>query len=479
MLVVNDASAIFCSPCRQVSGRSILQAVVMNVLILGAGVVGFQLAQQLVNEGKNVTIIEKDPERAKYVSSHLDCMVINENGTHLSTFQEAGASEADSFISVADIDEVNMIACGIVSSEFRVPIKIARVRNADYSRARIFEKGFLGIDYVVNPEVETARHIANTVALGADSDVMLFENTEIQMRNLVVDQSSFFANRSLKQIRKTINEKFLVPCVIREDSFVIPSGDFVVRENDNIYLLATRKDLTRIFMETGRKSERLDRIIIAGGGRIGSLVCQYLIRTGRKITIIDSVYENCKSLSERFPDALVLHADVSDEDLFEEERLDSYDLIITTTNNEELNILTAVYAKSLGVKRALALVTKSNYVSIASRLKIDSIVSPKVSTVDAILKFLRRGNIRSVHSIFNGMAEVLEFKISGDSPVIGRKIMDISMPSESLILSVIRGQEQETIPDGNFVLEEGDTLISIVDKKFIADLEKSLMAGRL
>lgn len=450
----------------------------MNVMILGAGVVGFQLAQQLVNEGKNVVVIEKDPERAKYVSSHLDCMVINENGAHLSTFIKAGAEDADSFISVANIDEVNMIACGIVSSEFNVPIKIARVRNADYSRARIFEKGFLGIDYVVNPEVETARHIANTVALGADSDVMFFENTEIQMRNLVVDHSSFFANRSLKQIRKSINEKFLVPCVIRDESFVIPSGDFIIRENDTIYLLATRHDLTRIFMEAGRKSERLDRIIIAGGGRIGSLACQYLIRTGRKITIIDNVYENCKALSERFPDALVLHADISDENIFEEEQLDSYDLIITTTNNEELNILTAVYAKSLGIKRALALVAKSNYMSIAARLKIDSIISPKVSTVDAILKFLRRGDIRSVHSIFNGMAEVLEFKISNDSPVIGKKIMDITMPSDSLILSVIRGQQQETIPDGNFILREGDTLISIVDKKSVADLEKALIAGR-
>jgi len=231
-------------------------------------------------------------------------------------------------------------------------------------------------------------------------------------------------------------------------------------------------------MEAGRKSERLDRIIIAGGGRIGSLACQYLIRTGRKITIIDSMYENCKTLSERFPDALVLHADISDENIFEEEHLDSYDLIITTTNNEELNILTAVYAKSLGIKRALALVTKSNYMSIAARLKIDSIISPKVSTVDAILKFLRRGDIRSVHSIFNGMAEVLEFKITTDSPVRGRKIMDISMPSESLILSVIRGHEQETIPDGNFVLREAAQLISIVDKKSIADLEKVLIAGR-
>lgn len=178
----------------------------MNVMILGAGVVGFQLAEQLVNEGKNVVVIEKDPERAKYVSSHLDCQVINDNGTYLSTFKKAGAEDADSFISVANIDEVNMIACGIVSSEFNTPLKIARVRNADYSRARIFEKGFLGIDYVVNPEVETARHIANTVALGADSDVMFFENTEIQMRNLVIDHSSFsrtvHSNRYAKALKR-------------------------------------------------------------------------------------------------------------------------------------------------------------------------------------------------------------------------------------------------------------------------------------
>ena len=446
----------------------------MHVVILGAGVVGFQIAHELVSEGKDVVLIEKDAARAKYVSTHVDCSVINEEGTNIKALKRAGIEHADFFISVTNSDEVNMIACGIVASEFNVSFKIARVRNLDYSRAKIFEKPFLGIDFIVNSEVETARHIANTVALGANSDVMLFDKKEIQMRNIIIDPTSFFCNKSLKEIKKELKSPFLVASILRGDTFIIPSGDTVIQEHDNIYLLATRNNLTNIFIQVGRKSDYIDRIVIIGGGKIGSLVCKYLIRTGRKIMIIDSDYNNCKSLSERFPDALVINADISDEDIFTEEQLDTYDLVITTTDNQELNILTSVYAKSLGVKRSVALVTKSNYLPIASKLDIDSTINPKNSTVDAIMKYIRRGDIKSVHSLFNGKAEVIEFTVSGASPIVNKRIMEIPMPDNSLILSVIRGNE-DVIPTGNFVIGEGDTMIIIARKDAIPVLEEQFI----
>ena len=190
--------------------------------------------------------------------------------------------------------------------------------------------------------------------------------------------------------------------------------------------------------------------------------------------IIDSDYNNCKSLSERFPDALVINADISDEDIFTEEQLDTYDLVITTTDNQELNILTSVYAKSLGVKRSVALVTKSNYLPIASKLDIDSTINPKNSTVDAIMKYIRRGDIKSVHSLFNGKAEVIEFTVSGASPIVNKRIMEIPMPDNSLILSVIRGNE-DVIPTGNFVIGEGDTMIIIARKDAIPVLEEQFI----
>lgn len=442
----------------------------MRVVILGAGVVGMQIASQLISEGKDVVIIEKDPERAKYVSGRLDCIVVKEEGTGMAALRHAGMDDASIFISVTNSDEVNMIACGLVTSEFKVPVKIARVRNLDYSNAKIMEKSFLGIDFIVNSEVETARQIANTIALGADSDVMLFENTDLQLRNVVVHMGSYFANRTVKEIRSRIREQFLIAGIMREDEFIIPTGDTVVMVNDNLYLLATRKDFTRIFIKAGKKQESIDRIAIVGGGRIGELACEYLIRTGRKITIIETNYDRCKVLSDRFPDALVLNADISDETVFEEEDIGNCDLMVTVTDNQELNMLACLYSKIMGVKRTIALVTNAGYLSIASRLDIDVAISPKNSTVDAILKYIRRGNIKGLHSLFGGKAEVIEFIANEKSGLMGRRLKDLSFPENTLILSVVRG-EKNILPDGELVIGPGDLVILIAAKESIPRLE--------
>jgi len=366
-----------------------------------------------------------------------------------------------------------MIACGIVESEFNVPVKVARVRNLDYSKAKIFKKSFLGIDFIVNPEVETSRLIANTVALGADSDVMMFENSDMQIRNYIVDNRSFFKDRQVKDIKTAahIKDRFLIAGIVRNMEFIIPDGFTTIRENDNIYLFATEHTLTKIFIETGKKREKIDRIIVAGGGRIGSLVIRYLIRTGRRITVIDSDYEKCKSISEKFEDALVLHSDISDENIFDDEDLRDCDLIITTTDNEELNILGAAYAKSLGVKRAIALVNRPSYLPISSKLGIDVTVSPRNSTVSAIMRYIKRGDIKNIHTLFNSKAEVIEFSISGKSPLVNMALKDITMPQGSIILTVIRNDVRE-IPDGNFTINAGDTVITIAKLGSVSALEK-------
>lgn len=446
----------------------------VRVVILGAGVVGVQIARQLINEGKDVVLIDRDHERAKFVSTHLDCMVINDEGIKTRILKSAGIEQADCFISVTNSDEINMISCSIVASEFGVPLKIARVRNIDYTASTVFSKAFPGIDYMVNSEIETARLIANTVALGADSDVILFENSDFHMRNIVIDRHSYFRNRSIKDIRKHLIDKFIIPGIIREGAFIIPSGDTIIAESDNVYILASVKTMTNIFAEAGKKSEKIDRILIAGGGNIGTLVCRYLMRTGRKITLMETDYDRCKKLSERFPDALIINSDISDESIFEEEGLDRYDLIITATGDQELNILASVYAKSRGIKRAVAVVEKTNYISIASQLGIDSTISPKNSTVDAILKFLRRGDIRSVHSLFDrkvGVAEVIEFNAGQNTKIVGKKIKDIDLPQNSLILLISRGDEN-IIPSGDSVIDEGDTVLIIVSKASIEEIDK-------
>lgn len=445
----------------------------MHIVILGAGVVGSQIAAQLVSEKHDVVIIERDPERAKYVAAHVDCMVINEEGNNIDTLKKAGIENADFFLSVVNSDEINMIACALVENEFNVPIKIARVRNLDYSKTGLFKKSFLGIDYIVNSEVETARLIANTVVLGATSDVMLFENTDVQIQSYTINEKSYFNNKEIKNLKSSIKikDKFLISAILRNNEIIIPSGNTILQVDDTIYLLAARNTLTKLFIETGKKSEKFDRILIVGGGRVGRLVASYLIRTGRKITILDTNYDICKTLSETFPEALILNADISDEDIFEDEQLFNYDLIITTTNHEELNILAAVYAKNLGIRRAAALINQSNYLPISSKLGIDITVSPKKSTVDAILKFIRRGHIKSVHSLFENKAEIIEFIIPETSSIAGKALKDVNLPSNSLILTVLKNGVNE-IADGNTIINRNDTVITIAMKTSIQGLEE-------
>ncbi|MDY6935245.1 MAG: Trk system potassium transporter TrkA [Spirochaetota bacterium] len=442
----------------------------MKIVIVGAGEVGFQIAEQLIAENKDVVIIEQDSERVKYASNHLDCIVLQAEGNNIEILKEAGISKADYFISVTNSDEVNMIACGLVSSEFERPYKIARVRNLDYSRAKIFEKSFLGIDCIVNPEVEAAKVIANTVEYGASSDIMLFEKTDIQMRNIFIDEHSQLKNRALKDIKKSLKEDFLIGCISRQENIIIPSGKTIIRENDNVYLFATKKKLEEVFAKVGRSKTEIKNVIIVGGGRIGKYVAAYLIKQKRNVKIIDSNTRNCIELAEDFPEALVINGDISDEDIFEDEQLHSYDLIITTTNNQELNILAAIYAKTLGIKRAIPIVTKTNYLTIASNLGIDATISPKNSSVDTILKVIRKGNIKTIHSIFGGKAEVIEFSLENSSFENGKAIKELKIPENTLIVSVSRGRDNY-IPGGDFVIQNGDDIIIITPQESISKVE--------
>jgi trk system potassium uptake protein TrkA len=443
----------------------------MKIVIVGAGSVGFQIAYQLVAENKDVVLIEKNPDVAKHAMNRLDCLVINAEGNNIDVLKQAGIQDADFFLSVTDSDEVNMIACGLVASEYNVPHKIARVRNLDYTDSRLLQKSFLGIDYFVNPEVEAAKVIADTVEEGAYSDVLLFEKTDIQMRKLPVQDYGLFKYKPLKKIKAKLKGDFLVAGILREDQVIIPSGETIIRPEDTLQIVADRKTLESVFAKVGRNIKtKIENVVIVGGGRIGVYVTRLIKSKDRDVKIIDSNYKRCKVLSEMFPDVLVINSDITDETIYEEEQLSSCDLIITTTHNQELNMLAAIYGKSIGIKQAIALVQNTNYMRLATTMGIDSTVSPKSSAVDSILKFVRRGKIKSVHTLFGGQAQVIEFLVEASSPLAGMAVRDIRLPKGSLILSVIRDGDS-FVPGGDFKILEKDTIIIISTLKSLARVE--------
>ena len=466
-----------------------------KVVIAGAGTTGFQVARHLIADNKNVVLIERNPETAKYAVNHLDCMVINDSGNRLPALREAGIESADFFISVTDSDELNIVACGLVASEFGVPCKIARVRNPDYAKSNLSGHSLMDVDYFVNPEIEAAQAIVKSVEQGATSDVMTFENTDLQMRNFLVDDRTLFAKQSIAAIKQTLDADFLVAGISRGEHFFVPRGDTIVETGDELYLVAAEHSLEEVFVIAGRPRVDLNRVLLVGGGRVGSFVAGSLSRRGyrangrrprrlldylrrdiKRLKIVDSNYQNCKRLAEEFPDAVVINSDVSEEGFFEEEALAGSDLIITTTDNPELNILVAIYAKTLGIKRSIALVNKFNYLTVASRLGADVIISPKYSVVNTILKFIRRGKVKSVHSILGGLAEVIESTLDGSRGFVGREVRDVKMPDNSLIVAVSRNGSH-IVPRSNYTLRDGDKLTMVAKTESITRVEEMFDTG--
>lgn len=453
----------------------------MKVVIVGAGSVGFQLARQLISENKDVVLIEKNPDRAHKATNSLDCMVITGEGTNLEVLKQAGLDSEDYFVAVTDSDEVNMIACGLVSSEFSVEAKIARVRNLDYHSSRLSGKQFLGIDYVVNPETEAARAIIRSIEHGAVSDIMLFEQANVQMRNIMVERDSAIADIALKNLNNVLPGSFLVAVIVRDNQYLIPSGDTVVRVGDILYTVATQADFEEIFSRIGKAKFELKKIVVIGGGKIGQQLVEYLLaeekttlirRLVRRFTkldrksikIIDRDYERCKLLAERFQGALVINADISEDGVFEDQHFANSDLVIAVTDNQELNIVAGLYAKSLGIKRSVILVNRSGYTSIAHQLGIDVSVSQKNSLVTSILKYIRSGNIKSVHAISDGHIEAIELTVSPESRAVGKMIQDLSLPKDTLIVSLQR-EGMNLVPQGSQIIRSDDHLVVVAAKK--------------
>lgn len=442
----------------------------MNIVIVGAGEVGTHIASQLVSEQKDVVIIEKDPESAARASSMLDCLVITGEGSNVDVLKQAGASKADIFIAATSIDEVNMISCFVAGSTFDTPVKIARVRNVDYMRKGLLKNAAIGIDYLVNPEIEAAFDIVQTVLHGATSGIFAFQGTNAQLRDFLVKEDSVFNGVLVKDIRSIIDQKFIIAGVLRQEQLYIPRGDFQILTGDHIYIAALGKSFNKILTRAGMSVDKLKRIVLVGGGLIGKHVAGMLIEDGKDVRIIEKDYEKCKELSALFPEATVINGNISDREVFEEENIAYTDAIITTTQSEELNILAGVYAKSKGVKRAVALIDKLNYISLASNLGIDSCISAKMSSVDAILKFIRKGNIKNVYTIFEGQAEAIEFIVTKNKKIIGKKLMELKLPEGCLIITIKRNRKT-IIPDGSFVIDEGDSIIAFVAHDVISELE--------
>lgn len=469
----------------------------MNVIILGAGRVGWQLAKQLIIERKEVTIIEKNSEEGLRIADRLDCRVIIGEGNNLPILRRAGIEEADYFVSVTKSDEINMIACSLVSAEYSEPVTVARVRNVAYSGTRMIRQRLYGIDHIINPEIEAAHAIIRSLERGAVGTVRHFSDSGLTLTSVSILPGCPFIGKSIREIRKNLAGNFLVPLITRDNETSIPVGDTKILVNDMLYVIAKPKDTDELILASGLRKSELKRIAIVGGGRIARYVADYLLGNdedetmsnvgtwkrminrfrnklpARKVHFIERDYSVGRELADRYPSALITNADISDEENSETGLLEGCDLLISTTGNQELNLISALYAKNHGVTRTIALVRMASYVGMARELGVDVTVSVSDTMVDGILRILRKGNIRSIHTIVGSDFEIIDFLLDRDSPLVGKTIKDCELPKNSLILTVNRGSEYQ-LPDGNLKLSEGERIIVITLREEVSKLEKAV-----
>ncbi len=446
----------------------------MDVVIAGAGEVGYHIAKQLSEEKKNVSLIEKDMQKAQFASEGLDCIVINGDATNIDTLKKAGCENASMFIAVTNSDEINILSCLLAASNFTIEKKIARLRSLEYVKPFNVSNKSIGIDFVINPEIEAARSIINSVNFGASSDIIIFEDTDIQMRGIYINAQSPLVNKTITQIKKQLGKDFIISSIKRDDGeLVIPKGQTSVKEGDYIYIVAKQHIMEELLEILGKARIKIKNIAILGGSKIGIMAAKGLKGKQRNIKIIDKDYDKCKEISKECRNAVVINADASDASVFEEENLADFDVAISSTNNEEINLLSALYSKNIGVKRSIALIDKTNYIAMASRMNIDSVVSPKLSAVSSILKYIRKGNVIGVYSIFNGEAEAIELSISIESSFMTKAIKDLNLPKDSLIVAISRNNKT-VIPDGNFIIENNDRIIMFAKKEDIPNIERMI-----
>jgi len=480
----------------------------MRIIIVGAGRTGTQLAKYLIQEKHDVSLIESNEERARHASNRLDCLVLHDEGNSLSTLEEAGLSKANALVCVTDSDEVNMIICGLAASRHPEMIKIARVRNDEYIRLNqntMQQPTVLGIDYFVHPDVEAARTILRSISHGALGNVLSFAGTSYELGSINVAEGSVFDGLCIKDYRSVIKEDSLVTLLERESGSsrecMLPEGSTVLRKGDRIHILANEERMENIFQLAGSYERPLHKIGIVGGGRICSIIAEgilksterdedikasdhglekhnffsifrsFIPKSSRRVVIVEQDYNVCKELSARFPDALVLNEDISDERFVAEERLGDLDLIISTTANQELNIVNAIFLKSRGVRRAIAMVTGSSHEVIARQLGVDVVISMESVVVSSIISNLMGKGMREVQRLGDGTLEILETHIGEDSPALEKSIVEFKLPSGGLIILVNRG-DASFIPRGDYIFKSGDKVTFIAKNAKEANLEK-------
>jgi trk system potassium uptake protein TrkA len=455
----------------------------MKVIVCGAGQVGYNIARYLAGAGNDVTIIDQRPELIQKIGESLDLQAITGFASHPEVLEQAGAADAEILIAVTFADEVNMVACQVAHSLFNVPTKIARVRHQSYLQSRwqdLFRRERLPIDVIISPEQEVARAIVRRLEVPGATEVTPFADDRVRLIATRCGADCPILDTPLRQLTFLFPDLHLT-CVgiARGDRFFIPTGDDHLIAGDEVYSVVETSHVARAMRAYGHEEPMAERVVIAGGGNVGLFLAQQLEgkRPQISVTMIEANPERARLVADKLAHTVVLNGDARDPEIHEEANLRMADAIVCVTNDDEVNIMTALLAKRLDCRQALTLVNNNAYAPLLTSLEIDVMINPRDITVSGILQHVRRGRIKSVHTLRGGEAEVFEAEALETSPLVGERLDQARLPAGVIIGAIVRDDELIQ-PRADTVIRPGDRVIVVARAPVVKRVEK-LFAVRL
>ena len=451
----------------------------MKIIIVGCGKVGTTLAEQLNRENHDITLIDCDSEALQSISDSTDVMSVTGNGAAYQVQMEAGIKEADLLIAPTNSDELNMLCC-LIAKKAGNCHTIARIRNPEYSAEINYIREELNLSLAINPELAAAREIARLLRFPNAIKIELFAKGRIELLKFMIPKDSILDRMKVMDVVSRLKSNVLICAVERGDDVVIPDGNFEMRGGDKISFIAPHADCADFFRKAGIENNTVNSAMFVGGGKLTVYLAKALADTKIKIKIIEQDEERCRILSELLPHAMIIHGDGSDQKLLLEEGIRQTEAFASLTGFDEENILLSLYAASQSRAKLITKVNKIAFENVINALNLGSVIYPKMLTADIILQYVRAmqnsmgSNIETLYKIVADKAEALEFRVRGDSPVLGIPLEKLRTRN-NLLVACINRNGRIIMPRGKDTLEAGDTVIIVTTHTGLNDLKDILM----
>ncbi|MDP8099616.1 Trk system potassium transporter TrkA [Pasteurella atlantica] len=448
----------------------------MKIIILGAGQVGSSLAENLVRDNE-ITIIDDDETMLAGLQAKHDLQVIQGNGASPRILREAGASDADLLVAVTNSDDTNMIACQIAYTLFKIPTKLARIRNPDYVRERdiLFSNKVLPIDHIIAPELLITEQIFQLIDYSGALQIAHFADNKVSLVSIKAYYGGPLVGYPISALKEHLPHiDARIVCIIRQGRTIVPQATTIIEADDDVFFMCEKVHIKAIMSELQRLEKQPKRIMIVGGGDIATKLANSL-ENQCSVKLIEENPEKAELLAEKLSKTLVLNGKASDRELLFEEHIENIDLFLALTEDDETNIMSALLAKRMGAKKTLVLVQRNVYLDLIQGGAIDLVISPQQTTISTLLTHVRRGDIVKVASLNQGMVEGLEIIAHGDeetSKVVGKEIKELKLPSGAVVGAIVRNDEV-LIAHKSIKIEAEDHLILFLnDQRQVEDIEK-------